>query len=506
MYSFIQKHIIIFSLIICFCLYLPLMFTNNVGHDEICSLIMANLPFTDLFHLVLEDGHPPLFAILLKFWMMGTDMYHLFFIRCFPLLWIFLTALLGVFPIKRLFGYRVGLLFFLTVLFMPGTLFLALDIRMYGMALFGITASLVYACAIVQDNKKSDWLKLGFVTLLAINTHYVAAFTVGLTYIFCFARFFIPPTQNKRKALQLLGLGCILFILYIPILYLFHIQSQNMYDLWFPKLEYIESVFSFLMRGTILRNIHQAMLFFVLVLMGTLYFSILYFCLNYKKITVHSVQKQNILMVLCVFLSSFIGMILISYFVRPMLIWRYLTPLYGCLILVGVFVFAHDKKLTTTYLALLFLSLMSWYPFSFAQIYDPLNKGFTQKITQDSGSIVLANSSHTFYLMKYYKPSPVFYLPFQKELIFNKNLFKEHQIKRQDIPTLEKALHQKKLYYFATEGQHLCNTYLKNQYDNGSYCLKQINKDELCALILFSEHTGYSFDSELVQAFCEKVS
>ncbi len=145
-------------------------FTMDLWRDEAFSFVMAKQGIVDIFRTSAQDFAPPLYYIVLHYWMMifGTSeiaMRSLSFLTYALLLFVIFEIMVLVFniPMKR------ALLYFLLFLANPFLNFYAFEARMYMMAAFFVTLS-YFA---LWSNKRI----LSIVALsLALYTHYFTIF------------------------------------------------------------------------------------------------------------------------------------------------------------------------------------------------------------------------------------------------------------------------------------------------------------------------------------------
>lgn len=89
-------------------------------YDDAYSVFMLKSSYTDIAKITAEDVHPPLYYWGLKAFssIFGDTIFSL---RLFSALGIFATFLLGYFPIRKLFGDRVALIFISLLIMFPVT-------------------------------------------------------------------------------------------------------------------------------------------------------------------------------------------------------------------------------------------------------------------------------------------------------------------------------------------------------------------------------------------------
>ena len=215
--------------------YVPYMNPSNANYDETYSMLLFGYPFKEMIRIIgFEDGHPPLYYIVYRLFQLGGDIHNIFALRVATQVVFVLTALLGVFPLKRLLGEKIALLFIVCVFFLPSSIWLATNIRMYPLALYVTTGSFIYAELILQSNKKTDWLFFALFSLACCYTHYFCNIVIALIWLSLATRLLIKKQWKKTGVL--IGIGCLICLMYMPwIIFGYFVQFQNMKTLWFPN-------------------------------------------------------------------------------------------------------------------------------------------------------------------------------------------------------------------------------------------------------------------------------
>ena len=125
------------------------------------------------------------------------------YLRFATLFTFFLTALLGVFPLRRLLGPAAALLWICFVFVLPSAFYLAINIRMYPLAVFTITGEFIYAMLFAYQQKKSDLAWFFLFTLMALYTHYYCVILTAVIWLIVLVD--LLQMKEKAKILKLLG-------------------------------------------------------------------------------------------------------------------------------------------------------------------------------------------------------------------------------------------------------------------------------------------------------------
>ncbi len=413
------KYLLLFSLAAL--AYLGLTNNFNLCHDEIFSLKLLDYSWSKMLSIiVVQDGHPPLFYILLRLWMSFTDYTNVFWARLFPMTWLFALAALGPFLVKRLFNSNLAFLYTLIVLCAPASFFLATYVRMYAMAIFFITASFLYANLIVRDNKKSDWVKFFICALAGMYTHYLATLSIGVIYAVLFFRLIFQYKKNiivwRRFFITAFATG----ICFAPWLLIFLNQTQNMYQTWYPKIEDTLRSAQFLSYHSFDFAMLKTMygLNTVIFANGGLFFMILFFVVRFLT-TKHSSEESMVFYPFLAIAGAYFTAFAVSFVLRPILTPSYLfffiTPLY----LIWAHLTCQNKTFLITFLLLFIPLSVTAYVLRLDVVHAPtyrLLKNELDKLPPNT-TITCTDAHACFYLMFYAPQHNRSYYPLLSQLV-----------------------------------------------------------------------------------------
>ena len=205
-----------FAVIIIMAVFMCALACRNysIWDDELFTLKAIDGTYSDLWNTVTADlVHPPLYYILLKAF---ADLFHaghmetVVIAKLFSVLWIVLLMVQGSRILAKRYGERTALVF---VLLLSGnmTVGYSVEIRMYSMALACTGLAYLYANETVQTQKKENWMRLTFWTVLGIYANYFAAFAL----IFLWLALLVHCYKTKTVRMWFLNAG-IAVILYLP--------------------------------------------------------------------------------------------------------------------------------------------------------------------------------------------------------------------------------------------------------------------------------------------------
>lgn len=205
-----------------------LCFGNDIWYDELFTMGLANQSLGGLVSVTARDVHPPLYygIVKLALWI-GEGLFHgenqvvlAKLASIFPFL---LCMIYGLTKVRKHFGWLSAGLFQFLLLSMPQLPDYTVEIRMYGYALFFITAGMLHGYEIMialQEEKHGkgyyfNWAAVAAYSLAACYTHYFACVAACMIYgylLTCIV--WQRRTKQEIKAWLISGAGCGLF--YLP--------------------------------------------------------------------------------------------------------------------------------------------------------------------------------------------------------------------------------------------------------------------------------------------------
>jgi hypothetical protein len=212
-------------------LRLYLLGSKSIWLDEAFSIAMGQRGWLNLLHkVVLADTHPPLYYLVLKFWMIpGVGeawvrmLSALFSIAAIPVMYALVAMLYD--------DKRIGLVGATILAFSPFQVWYAQEARMYAMLTFLVLLSAYFFFRALQTGERRDWIGYVVATLLALYTDngaiwYVA--TISIFYLVSMNRF---PGKPMDWFLSNAAIG----LLYIPWLPFFLEQARQVTEsFWLP--------------------------------------------------------------------------------------------------------------------------------------------------------------------------------------------------------------------------------------------------------------------------------
>ena len=505
--SVIQKNIVSYILslpyktkafLLIFCgilLYIPYANTYNTWHDDQASMLLMNYPWKEMFRLIsIEDGHPPLFHTIYRLFQLGGDYHNVLALRIATLFVFFLTAMLGIFPVRRLLGDKASLIYIILVFVLPSSIYLGINIRMYPLALYAMTGAFAYSMLVIKNESRSDWFYFALFSIIGLYTHYLCA--ILLFCIWSVVFFVFLSEKQYKNILKLLLLGLIVALIFSPWMYAFITQYGYMKNLWFPtKVLRDESLWGTVFGFRLLKN---RLVYFGVISLGFLcWYIILSFM---QQVEIQKTDKKLVKYAIITFWGMYIIAYLISVFLRPMIFERLLIVPMGILYITLSYIFSRTPKYNKIFLLLCIPVFLITYSHYYGIANDTSTKEFVtefRKKTTPKDSLIIYDGSFTqlfsdFYFSEYPKifaPKRINILLFEDEVI--------NELKNEN--KLDNFSH---IYYFSIHTEKE-NVYLENillayknkgadfsvitHYFDAKYEIFEISKDDAKAILNLSK-------------------
>lgn len=319
-----------------------LCFSNDIWYDELFTMGLADQPLSELVAITAKDVHPPLYYMIVKLFLglgkaLNSKVDQVVAAKLVSVLPFFLCFLYAATRIRKNFGmFSAGLYAFL-LMAMPQMGEYTVEIRMYGYALFFITAGMLHAYELTGsfgDRKKRmfHWAALTLYSVGACYTHYFACVAAGMIYVYLFLEACIRH-QFRQRIRPLLASGLICTVSYLPWIVMAVIsQVENVKEnYWIMPLSVrtLGGCVKFLFRpalGTELLS--NAAAVFLFLLYGAVFILYMISCIWQGD---GVARRKAFFCVGCV--GVIIGIIgfgfVASALVRPIFVYRYMLPAVG---------------------------------------------------------------------------------------------------------------------------------------------------------------------------------
>jgi len=297
-------------LIIFFCVNATLKFffidSQPIGHDEPFSIFHAQLSLPELTANLVKGNNPPLFEIILHYWISLFGI-SAFSVRFLPYLFSIL-ALPFVFKIgSRFFNVQTAIIATLLFIFSNINTYFAYDVRVYSLLIL-LSVISQYLFLEIRNNSKKVLPKIFFIltNILLMYAHYF-----GIFILFIQGVTLIVDKEFRKNIKQYLLLYAIVILSFLPLLITVFNQlySSTTAGTWVVSPSGFKSVYFMFIHFC---NSPTSTIIILVMLVASAFFI--------KK---NSEKTPNKLIALWFFVPFF-GMFIISFFV-PMYLPRYVV-------------------------------------------------------------------------------------------------------------------------------------------------------------------------------------
>lgn len=310
------------------------IFHTSLWFDETYSVAIANHNLKDIWIIGGNDVHPVLYYWMLRIVCLLTGGSILAY-RIFSAIPIILLGLIGFTHIKKDFGEKTGLFFSFITLFLPMSAVYANQIRMYSWAILILSLFFIYSYRIYKGEEKlKNWLLFGLLSICSIYIHYYGLMAAGITNVMlliCFIK-----NKNKKAIRNILTLGLIQVLLYIPWIIYFVGQLEHVSEGFWITLELEDKLHLIGCQLSGELNPYIATIFSVLIYIY-LFISI------YKKR--NEIKIKPIIFSIIIYCLVILAALVITKILHTaILYYRYLYVITGLYIFIVSYVLAHEKN------------------------------------------------------------------------------------------------------------------------------------------------------------------
>ncbi|MCM1135253.1 MAG: hypothetical protein NC400_06710 [Clostridium sp.] len=338
-----------------------LCFSSDIWYDELFTMGLANQSCGKLISTTARDVHPPLYYMIVRLFLllfggMGKGIaYQVTVAKLVSVIPFFLCGVYALTKVRRHFGLGTAGLFCFLLPAMPKLADYTVEVRMYGWALFFVTAGMLHAYELARGEKgKSQcvsWIALTLYGLAACYTHYFACVAFCMVYLYLFLAF-LREGRLKKEIKGFLCSGFFCAAGYLPwLICAFTVQlGQVKANYWIQPLTWrslggcVKFVFQFAFSGEILGTVLGIAL---LLSYGGLVVGAL---VRYWRGKAAAEDRQRTFFVLgCigVLIGTVLFGFLASVLIRPVFVYRYMMPALGVFWLAFAILFMEikDKKI-----------------------------------------------------------------------------------------------------------------------------------------------------------------
>lgn len=183
-----------------------LCFEDGIWYDELYTMGLTNRSFTELTAFTARDVHPPFYYYYVKAVqglcrMISPQVSLVIVSKLCSVLPLLGLMVYGVTKVRRYFGMLCAGLFAFCVTAMPNLPQYTVEIRMYTLAMFLVTAAFLHGYGTVCRTEKkglcADWVCLAVYGVLAAYTHYFACAAIAVLYLFLLVYFLYETFLHK---------------------------------------------------------------------------------------------------------------------------------------------------------------------------------------------------------------------------------------------------------------------------------------------------------------------
>lgn len=321
-----------------------LCFCGDIWYDELFTVGMAEHSYGELISFTAKDVHPPLYYCIVKAILdfckrINPSVNSVIVIKCVSVLPYLLLTMYGLLFLRKKFGMFVTGLFLFCVLSMPQMSAYTVEMRMYGWALFFVTAAFFHAYEIVEG--KGHFMPFMLYGLAAAYTQYFACVAVIMVYVYLLLWFFCRYRHSHGKDKDASGtlgrlsicVGLSIFA-YLPWLFILIAQITAVRDnYWILPLTWrsLGGCVKFLMKPAFSEEWLNVLL---AVLLSGIYIGLfVWYGFRGWKADGDGFFKIRFFYALagCMVLCGLTGFgFIASILVRPVFVYRYMLPAMGC--------------------------------------------------------------------------------------------------------------------------------------------------------------------------------
>lgn len=314
-----------------------LCFSKDIWYDELFTIGLVERSYGELIRLTAQDVHPPFYYCIVKLFfelckLFSNSVSTIVVAKCVSVLPYFGLLVYSLTYLKKRFGIFVGGMFLFCVIAMPQLSAYTVEVRMYGFALFFVTAALLHAFAMLQVETEKKrrlhrWLFILF-GLAAAYTQYFACVAVIMVYLYVFISF----CRKQRERLKEWFLCVFISVLgYLPWLFSLIAQMTKVNEnYWILPLTWrsIGGCVKFLLKPSFASDIINTIFAIALFLLYAFLFLMLI-----KKVYRNGRVYEKEASLAVAALSCLLGLVLFgfvaSFLLRPIFVYRYMLPAVG---------------------------------------------------------------------------------------------------------------------------------------------------------------------------------
>ncbi len=289
--------------------------STDIAGDEPFSIFVAQFNVPDIVLHLSKDNSPPLFEIILHYYMLAFGDSDLM-LRVLPTLFSALIPLQVFLIGKRHFSLQVGILASLLTIFSIYQIRFAHEIRVYSLfSLLTATSLLFFLNGLQYPDTFRKWIGLILVNVLLLYAHYTSVYILFVQVI-CVLIFI--PARSWKVPIMAYGLTGLVYLPYVLVL-LTRLGEVSESGSWVPKPGWGE------IYGNINLLLNSKFITVAVLVVVVLGFALRKF--KFRELVTDAFAQRSGMVVLLWFLIPYVTMFVVSMAFLPMFMDRYILYL-----------------------------------------------------------------------------------------------------------------------------------------------------------------------------------
>lgn len=401
-------------------IYVSLIFNDNLWMDEAFSAVLVRgVSFEDMLEASANDTLPPLYNVI-NWCLVNTLGFSSWVLKLSSVVPMILTMMLGLTTIKKRFGCITAAVYIVSMWGAPQLLYYGVEIRMYALGLFFVTATGVICLDIATGIEASDvsrrWLAYKYIllvltTLGAGYTHHFALVAVGFVHF----EFALLLLIKRSKAL--FGYMCALIasvVFYFPCL-LITLKQMKKVSGYFTMPDISVDFIWQCMKLPFTTQITVVSIIWMLIFFGIVICELVMVIRELASGMLSNTGVKCIfsisMMLIIVFVTAF-GCFATKILNTNIFSQRYMVPSLG-LFWLGFAIFVgeviRDKRILAIVFGLMFITVARLYISQFNEEYSPgvesMKCYFQDNVKNGDGYLIVEDNYQIEICFRYYFPS-----------------------------------------------------------------------------------------------------
>ncbi|MFI3212195.1 MAG: hypothetical protein R3Y24_02540 [Eubacteriales bacterium] len=423
---------------LCIIRLFPYCLSTDIWYDELFSVGLIPYSWSDIISFTAQDVHPAFYYFYLKIFYHAVALFiptisTTIIAKMASLLPLFLLLGYSIFLFRKQYGIFVAGVFAWCFLTMPELLVYGIEIRMYSLVLFFVTAAFYHGIEILKTDKNIHWVCFVLYGILTVYTQYFAGLSVIGLYL-CLGVWILLYQRNLWKKWTIsIAISIITYIPWLLILYRQVSQVQTSY--WIQPLTF-RSIFGCIKYIFLPSGNNQYMTYgiaggmiiaFILLFVRYVYKRIRLFKTNDDNkesvlfspasttLSLSTDEKSKIKFELFQVFSGLFALFflvaigfLASFAIQPVFVYRYMIPALGCFWLVFAILLYDIKERIYFVIPVLILVLLSSRctinAFKYEETLKITEMVHTKEVLEaiDDDAILICNFNHVQGTVGYY--------------------------------------------------------------------------------------------------------